>query len=389
MHLIAQMTEGQREDLRDLLSSWTIDELTRWVLRNTEDLPQEEQQFYKEDVEFWGSLGDKVHLTDSVVNLINDHVPLDVIEELFEAIDYTKFLPTAQSDRYIPKHKAPWSDVESPQRTPHTPYTQAPELPTMNVEDILQPNPEYKDESLYEKDWPLGPPPSVPMGMPDFSTMSDKDQAALKRSMLNAIHDVIKFAPRPYGMDMIDKYFTEYRFNPEAVRAFEVDNPDSRTRHGYNWKNLVSAWFGKFAPIEDVYVYWDSIVNRGFIPLVNPEYVEQRYGSGIGGNIDEIYTSWKEERLPEMLPDQPVLTEDYYTNKLGIAESEWTEYTPTKEQDDIMQRYYEQEADRLEKERSDAPYVSDTFTPEEEFRYLKSSIHKLITARRVLNMHNG
>jgi hypothetical protein len=82
--------------------------------------------------------------------------------------------------------------------------------------------------------------------------------------------------------------------NEEAAEKFKYDGVSSRTRFGFHTKAILRRMFNEMS-LEDLYLYWNSIVNYKELPWVNTQYALDRFGGGeMGRNIGPMYETWKE-----------------------------------------------------------------------------------------------
>lgn len=193
--------------------------------------------------------------------------------------------------------------------------------PTPGQQDVvplaerLQHKPSYNNPELTTNIWDTGVSAEDLLlesdpHRPDFSSLSSQELSSItkemRRDILAAVSSNAKprdfvpeegkaypQAPRPYLMDMVYKYILS-KGDEAAAERFVIDTVDSRSRHGFKTENILNRMFSIMPP-EDLYDYWYAITQAKILPLVNPEFVDARFGSGVmGENISSLYQGWVE-----------------------------------------------------------------------------------------------
>lgn len=248
--------------------------------------------------------------------------------------------------------------------------------------------PKFKDPELYKKQWYLGPYADDVLATkpgakrPDFENIPPEMTNFLVKEMKNDIMDALTgesarewqktlppeawktmpSVPRPFLMDMVYKYLLVNE-NYDAAEKFAEDGVDAASRFGFNTKWILKRMFDTMTP-EDVFDYWYAITQEKILPLVNPEYVDARFGSlGMGQNIMELYNSWVE--------NTPIVQKD--TFKWSEMDIPWKSVEQTEEeisqQPEQPYRVPETEVPpEPEKEIPVQPHLNKPFWNEEDYR---------------------
>lgn len=246
------------------------------------------------------------------------------------------------ADRYTPT--GPGEDFwGEPLRTYPEPVYKSPGPWTKPERGLRKPKEDYKYPDLWETEWTPGPAPSVPDSMPNFDEMSPVEIDWYWNEMKTQIEQAVMGAPRfnpetgkvnsqqgvpkPCVIDLTEQYLrirdpeaAEQLFGKPPAPGRKRDPKDdaaSDARFGYKIETLLN-YLLKNMPIEDMYLYWNSIVNDKVLPLVNHEFVENRYCRGqMGRTSPGMYNTWKEKTsLDHLEVDWPE------------EENQWVEGTP-------------------------------------------------------------
>lgn len=320
---ILKLSADEEKEMREMLNAFPIDTTIKILDNIIKDLSEEEREFYKSEIDFWGTLGNQHVLINNIIDIIED---LGLIEPIMSIVDEVagekiKEAHKVADERYTRKTPTEyWS--EEPTRKEPEPVYRAPGPWTKPEQKIVEPHPEeqYKDPGIKQKVWDPGPSPEIPEFIPDFESIPKKDLNEIRRQMQNQIKAALTGAvridpetgersgqpvvPRPYVMEMVQAYLRAT--DPEkADQLFgTISGPGkqrdpgegaaSRSRFGYSVKVLLGYLFDRMS-IEELYLYWNSIVNNKVLPWVNTEYVATGYGGGeMGANIPDIYKSWED-----------------------------------------------------------------------------------------------
>ena len=247
--------------------------------------------------------------------------------------------------------------------------------------------PRFKDPDLYNKQWYLGPYADDVLAVkpgaarPDFEHINPNTTNFLVQEMKKDILDVLTgesarewqktlppeewktmpSVPRPFLMDMVYKYLLVNE-NYEAAEQFVSDGVDAASRFGFNTKWILKRMFDQMSP-EDLFDYWYAITQEKILPLVNPEYVDARFGSlGMGQNIMSLYNSWVE--------NTPVIQKELF--KWTEQDLPWEAVEQSteeiKQQPEQPYRVPEEEIPPVpEKEIPSQPHLNKPFWNEEDY----------------------
>jgi len=311
------------EEMRQILSYLDLTDIVKILRTQTKDMPPDKAQFYLDEINMWGSLGDKQQLISDIINIAEEYVGLEQVMDVFETL--TEGLPSVEAQtRYMPKSVPEgfeWSLETSPtERLKWMKYYQYPGLYSRFEKDIMQPHPEqdYADPDLLKREWEegkiLGLGPVIPGEFPKLEDLSPEENEELRSLMEEQIYLALKppphteeeqglpeeekrgivAVPRPYIMEMVYDYLY-LSGNEEAAQQFLIDGVSKRTRTGFSIDKILRRMFSVM-PLEDLYLYWNSIVNNKELPWVNENYVRDRFGGGaMGANIEPLYNTWKEQ----------------------------------------------------------------------------------------------
>lgn len=125
-------------------------------------------------------------------------------------------------------------------------------------------------------------------------------------------------------------------------------------------------------PPEDLFDYWFAITQEKILPLVNPEYVDARFGSlGMGQNITSLYNAW--------VDNTPVIQKDIFP----WEELPWKKVVEgpveeIKQQPDQPYRVPDLEKEQPEKEIPVKPYLSKPFWNEEDYPDLMKEVQESV-----------
>ena len=210
--------------------------------------------------------------------------------------EYYEYMRAAGPGRPTPGYK-PWDEEEDPaERKVHNPWKNTMRAPgewTRLEETLVQDNPEedYKYQDFFDREY--APGYAVPTITPNMEEVEDLPAltSAMQEAILAAVTPYGQAGiPRPYLMDMVLNYFDKK--DPEYAQSLRDAGFDSRTRTGYSTKVVMNKLFDRISP-EELYSFWNSIVNYKVLPGVNDDKVVDRYGGGaMGANIKRIYDQW-------------------------------------------------------------------------------------------------
>jgi len=287
------------QDLINLLNMLPTESLSSILTKLADQLPEEQKQFYMAEIGTWGALGKKNVLINDIVDIITEYMPPEVLMEEVDEITETAFPMNADKPggRYFPQQQEQdyWSpDLQAP-RSPYQNLTRAPGIPEVKPEvERIMPHPEqqYKDPELMETGYRVGPPPPIPEEIPNFAAMDQASQAGYSKGMQKQLLAALQQVPRPYIMEMVYQYLAAN--HEDEAEQYNIDGVASRSRFGFNKQHLISR-MTKSMPIDDLFYYWNSIVNHKLLPWVNTEWVDKRFGGGaLGQNIGTMYNAWQE-----------------------------------------------------------------------------------------------
>jgi len=327
------------KEMRELLNLLSLPSIIQILEKQIEDLPLETQQFYLDEIDLWGSIGDKQQLISAIINITEEAVGLDEVMNLFDVV--TQGLPAVQAQtRYMPTGVAPgfeWSQETNPtERLKWMKYYQYPGYYSKEEKELIQPHPEqdYADPDLLKREQEegkvLGAGPIIPEALPKMNELNPQDQKELKKLMEAQIHEIVqphgaRPVPRPFLMELAYDYLY-ITGNDEAAERFRVDGVSSRTRF-FNTTAILKRMFDEM-PLEDLYLYWNSIVNYRELPWVSEQYALDRFGGGeLGHNIGTIYEDWKNQGQQEETPYIAWPEEMPWAERVPIAEEKQWEYS--------------------------------------------------------------
>lgn len=321
---------GPEEEMYNLLNMLSIEDNASILHSLAVDLPEEQQKFYKDEARFWKAIGQKQVLVQDIIDLI----PADLLLKRIDAIVEDVIAKSADKSRYQPETQY-WSpETRGPSR-PQTVLTQEPGFPEISPEESrIRPHPEkdYLVPDLFNIDWPPGPPPPIPEEMPDFSSMSKEDHTKLYGALKNGIADELRGyplgsprdypvtppVPAPFIREMVLAYLDAVR--PDYAMKLRDAGYKSIERKGFSLPKSMS-YLTKYMPIEDLYIYWNSIVNHKVLPWTNTDFVIAQYhGSKEGESLPDLYRAWKSQAPAEeaVIPEETI---DYW--KEDARAPEW------------------------------------------------------------------
>jgi hypothetical protein len=320
---------------------------------------------------------------------------------MFEDLPTEEFEFTAQKS-YVPSSPETGFAGE-PLREKYLPW-QTPEMgavPDIRTEEGRRfwegKRPRFKDPDLYNKQWYLGPyaddvlaARSPIAARPDFEGIPPDTANYLVKEMQKDITDALTgdsarkwqktlppeewktmpSVPRPFLMDMVYKYLLVNE-DYDAAERFAEDGVDSASRHGFQTKWILKRMFDRMPP-EDLFDYWFAITQEKILPLVNPEYVDARFGSlGMGQNITSLYNAW--------VDNTPVIQKDIFP----WEELPWKKVVEgpveeIKQQPDQPYRVPDLEKEQPEKEIPVKPYLSKPFWNEEDYPDLMKEVQESV-----------
>jgi hypothetical protein len=301
------------KEMRQILTYLSLPDIINMLRVQTEDMPPEKRQFYLDEIEMWGAIGDKQQLISDIIDIAEEYVGLDEVMDIFETL--TEGLPPVEAQTRYVRHDVPegfeWSEETSPtERLKWMKYYQYPGYYSREEHQLIQPHPEqeYADPELLQREWEegkvLGMGPIIPPALPKLEALGPEDKETLRKSMEQQILETIQptgapVLPRPYVMEMVYDYL--YLTSPEAAEQFRIDGVASRTRFGFSTQRILRRMFNEMS-LEDLYLYWNSIVIHRELPWVDTQYALDRFGGGaLGKNIGDMYTNWQSDQNALML----------------------------------------------------------------------------------------
>lgn len=319
------------KEMREVLNYLSLSDIIKILQVQAEDMPPDKRAFYLDEIKMWGALGDKQQLISDIINIAEEYVGLEQVMDVFEAL--TQGLPSVEAQtRYVTKgvpEGFEWSLETSPtERLKWMKYYQYPGLYSRYEKDLIQPHPEqdYADPDLLKREWEegkvLGLGPVIPEAFPKLEGLNQQNQYELRKLMETQIYEMVQPSgappvPRPFLMEMVYDYLY-VTGNEEAAEKFRRDGVASRTRFGFHTKAILRRMFNEIS-LEDLYLYWNSIVNYKELPWVNEQYALARFGGGaMGRNIGPIYEQWKAQEEESPVIEWPV-------------ELDWAERVPPSE----------------------------------------------------------
>lgn len=302
--------QNPEKEIRELLDMLPLQDIVNLLEKNVEELPEVDKTFYRAEIDMWGRLGDKKHLISDLIGLIPDELLSEIIDEVDTAS--SELFPIEGQEkpggRYQPgigTEEFDWGDAPA-KRSPYNVLPELPGTPSVKPErERIQPHPEkdYIKEDLWEELTPPGPPPPQ-VAIPDFSAMDASQQEEYKELMIDQIHTAVRTAgqtnlPFPYLAEMMARYLDAV--DPELLSKLIDAGVFSRSRFGFRWETIVKNMFRHpEMTLEDLYLYWNAIVNERMLPWVNGDWTVARYGGGARGkNIGPMFNEWGELETPE------------------------------------------------------------------------------------------
>ena len=304
--------DAERE-MYQILNYLSLPDIIKILRKQIEDMPSDKQKFYLDEINLWGTLGDKRQLINDIISIAEEYVGLDELMGVFDLL--TQNLPPIDAQtRYIPKgvpEGFEWSTETNPEeRLKWMKYYQFPGYYSKEEKELIHPHPEqeYADPDLLKKEWEhgkiLGLGPIIPDAFPKLEELDQQDQQNLRKLMEMKIYEAVqpsgeKPVPRPFLMEMVYAYLY-VTSKAEAAERFRIDGVSSRSRFGFHTKAILKRMFDEM-PLEDLYLYWNSIVNYKELPWVDEAYAVARFGGGaMGRNIGQMYEDWKTQAQPEI-----------------------------------------------------------------------------------------
>jgi hypothetical protein len=325
------------QEMREMLSFLSLPDIIQILRTQANDMPPDKKQFYLDEINMWGSLGDKQQLISDIINIAEEYVGLEEVMGIFDTL--TEGLPK-EADRYDVKgvpEGFEWSQETSPtERLKWMKYYQYPGYYSRYEKELIQPHPEqdYADPDLLKREWEegkvLGLGPVIPEALPKMEGLDQNDQLELRKLMESQIYETVQPAgakpvPRPFLMEMVYDYLY-IAGKEEAAARFKIDGVSSRTRFGFHTKAILRRMFDEMS-LEDLYLHWNSIVNYRELPWVNEQYALDRFGGGaMGRNIGPIYEDWKARGQPEEIPNIEWPEELAWAERVSPSEAKQWEY---------------------------------------------------------------
>jgi len=326
--------DSERE-MRDILSHLGLPEIINILRVQTDDMDPEQAQFYLDEIDLWGSIGDKQQLISDIINIAEEYVGLDEVMDVFE--DLTQGLPPVEAQtRYMPKSGPEgfeWSEETSPtERLKWMDYNQYPGSYSREEKGLLMSHPEkdYADPDLLRREQEegktLGLGPILPETLPTMDELPPAEQLKLRKLMQQQIHAKLQSegtvaCPRPMMMEMVYDYLY-ITGNTAEMQRFLDDGVQSRSRYGFHTTAILKRMFDQMS-LEDLYLYWNSIVNYRELPWVDEQSAILRFGGGaMGSGVEPMYHKW-------------LATDDVEAEAPSIEwpeEVTWAERTPQWEQ---------------------------------------------------------
>jgi len=316
------LADSDREIL-NMLNKFKVDTIVNILRKQISALPEDDQQYFEDEIKTWGDEENKHVLINDIIDILDTDEIMDELDEVVPIDEHAALGILGQEDdgsgnrrKDAPhRHWSPGQDFWSPEvewerKTPFGPVPTSPDV--KSEEGRIMPHPEldYKYDDLWDREWAPGTAPVWPENAPDFSEAAPADIAPARKDMELQIKNAISpqgqiGVPRPHIMEMVYRYLEAN--DPEAAKKYNIDDVSSRSVFGHAMRWILNRLF-KSLSIEDLYLYWNSIVNHKVLPGVNPEYVDARYGGGkMGKPIDGLYESWATESSWDFEdPDWPV-----------------------------------------------------------------------------------
>lgn len=405
-----------KDALQDtLVKTWSAESLHNFILTNIVDIPRDLAENYKEDADVFADIGSRDDLAGIVVDIIDKFVHPEVAEDLIELFQTYPMTSVAQT-RYYKPPISDWSEETRTPRTPERPYAVEPGAPDIKMEkDRIQKAPNYMEPDLYNKVHSRDPAyfkeePAYPAEtINQLNSLDSEDQEATKNALLRSLKDSIgNNMPGPYWKAYLEQYGF-YNDRDDLLKYIYRDGVTSWTRFGMHI-NKVLKTIRDYWPLEDVYKLWYQLMNTGEFPFVTDRFVKERFGHiEAGEESSPIYEG--------IQSTHQAFNEYYYAPKdtLDIYLSGDTLVPvpilvwPTREQkqEGVTPHWeypamYEQYLSETQWAAPDKPILpgmpeevvpetqEDEKTQEDEIDlYRKSALHRLINARRVLNMMHG
>jgi len=289
--------ESPEQQMFDLLSVFSMSDIIGILTKLSEELSHTEREFYLGEIDTWGSIGNKKILINDIIDLVDAAGVIDTVDEMTgDSLEKLHATLVKRSD--FPRDPYDYGNDWSEQtKTPRT--WQPPTAPDIYTEkDRMRKRPTYKDPDFYKKTWEWGTSPKTDEGQDvsfAFDELAPVEKDMLRKDLESGIFMGVSIpnVPLPYVLDMVDKYLQTN--NPEKLKKLvDQEGMESRSRFGFSKRTVLQKMFEEKPPIEELYAYWDSIVNHRHLPLVNPEFVDARYNSGEMINNEKMFENWKE-----------------------------------------------------------------------------------------------
>jgi hypothetical protein len=80
------LSADAEQEMRQILNLLDLQSVIQILEKQTKDLPPELQQFYMDEIDLWGAIGDKKQLINAIINITEESVGLDSVMDLFETL---------------------------------------------------------------------------------------------------------------------------------------------------------------------------------------------------------------------------------------------------------------------------------------------------------------
>lgn len=283
-----QQEKSYESQMFDLLSINSMPELVGILRGLISDLPESQKDFYEEEIDMWGSLGNKAVIINDIIDVLGEDAD-EIMSALME----------------MTADEGPGKNPDLPRYVDPTKIF--PEVTEETERMHVRPEEEYMYEDFWEKEWEPGP---EPIPFPDLDELLEKSapnylKKIFKHQILHGTPDGssygLKYMDRPFVMDMLAKYLQAA--DPAAYQKAVNDGVFSRSRTGFSKPALISRLV-KNMDLETLAAYWNSIVNHKTLPLVNFEEAYARYGGGEMGQ--DITPRWVPLQPGEERPAPPI-----------------------------------------------------------------------------------
>ncbi|NHJ40684.1 MAG: hypothetical protein FK731_11685 [Asgard group archaeon] len=360
-----QINKDIEKEMRQVLSTpfFGLKELLEILSVQLLVVPPEERENYEYFIKLWVNEEGKLQqqqLINIIIDIAEKYVGLADLMGTYDTLiqdlndEFTKELKQAQT-RFVTKDVPEgfgWSEGTSPtERMKWMKYHQFPGLYSREERRLIQPHPEqdYADPDLLKREWEegkvLGLGPVIPSSLPKLNELSDVDQLDLRQLMEKQILDAVTppahtakekalpreerrnigMVPYPFVCEMVLNYLYLYNHPDEFAQA-EADGICDRTRFGFTNENILVSRMFPLMTIEDLYFYWNSIVNEKRLPWVDENRAVARYGGGaFGENIRPLYHKWIDKT--DIINNQINWPEDLeWVDRVSPSEAQQWEY---------------------------------------------------------------